>query len=1014
MQKFAQRYAFCLFICRCALVIFIFLSTVVATLADSAAPRLEYGSRIWQAEDNLPHNLVQAVAQTRDGYLWVGTHEGLARFDGIQFTPFDVTNAPSIKNASITALCAAHDGALWIGTESNGLLKLKDGDFTPFTKSDGLAGDFIRALHEGRDGTIWIATGSGLSRYRDGKFLNFTRRQGLLSDIVSSVYEDAQGIVWVATAGGINRLENGKATDFPGSKQIPRSPARGIIQDAEGALWFGSNNGAIKYFNGKVSFFTVASGLSHSFVSSFGLDAGSNLWVGTYGGLNRRSGDRFVSELRGDGTPYDQANTLLKDRENNVWVGSKEGLIRFTPKRFSAYTMKEGLTHNNVMSMLEDRNGAWWIGTWGAGLDQFRDGKFSVFNTSNGLSHDMVLAMCKARDGSIWAGTDFEGGLNQFADGRITHYTSKQGLIGAAIRVLHEDKSGNLWIGTSKGVSCFRNGTFTNYTTKENLAGDLVRAICEDHNGTLWFGTDGGLSQWQNGTFTNFTTGDGLSHKSIMAIYEDAQHDLWIGTQGGGLDRMRDGKFKVYNTKQGLFSDEVFEILEDDFGYFWMSCVKGIFRVKRSNFDALDADPAKMLNCISYGRGEGLMSIQCNGVAKPAAWKAHDGRLWFATTKGVIAIDPNSNNAEAVPPVFIEDLLVDRRAINLKATAESSKDTVLEIPPGRGELEFHYTALGFRVPEKNCFKYQLEGADSDWIDAGTRRFAHYNNIYPGTYHFRVRACNSDGIWNETGASLAIVLQPHVWETLWFRVLVAVLAIGIVGGTARHFTKVRMQRKLELLEQQHAIEKERSRIAQDMHDEVGARLTEIMLMSDRAQDGKNDPDKAASSLSRISTTARAVVDGLDALVWTVNPKNDSLDNLANYLCEYAQGFLEASGIQCRFDVPGELPHIPLSSEVRHNVLLVVKEALNNAAKHSRATEVSLGIQVDDEALRVSIEDNGRGFDQSVTSSRGNGLQNMDKRMRNIGGTLELSSEPGKGTRIRLQIPLKRGAARLVAS
>lgn len=977
--------------------------------------RLQYSSRTWQTDEGLPFNFVQAIAQTRDGYVWVGTRDGLARFDGIQFTVFNPTNTPEIKNSSITALCADKEGTLWIGTDGGGLVRLLDGVFSRFTKPDGLAGDFVRALHEGRDGAIWIATGSGISRYRAGKFVNFTRRQGLFSDIVSSIYEDSDEIVWVASAGGVNRIEKGKVVEpFPGSKDIPRTPVRGIAQDAEGAIWIGSNNGALRYYRGQVSAFTPGSGLSHSFVSTFCVDGGSNLWAGTYGGLNRFNGERFISELRNDGASYDQVNAIVKDHEGNLWVGSKEGLIRFEPKRISSFTMKEGLTHNNVMSVLEDHSGTTWVGTWGGGLNKIRDGRVSVYSATNGLTHDMVLATWEGRDGSIWAGTDFGGGLNRLKNGNLKHYTGRHGPANGAIRAIYEDRSGNVWIGTSKGLSCLRGNNFTTYTTKENLAGDLVHAIWEDHEGLLWFGTDGGLSQWHDGKFKNYTTKDGLSHNTVMSIYEDAEHDLWIGTQGG-LSRLHGGHFTIYTTRQGLFSDEIFEILEDDYGYLWMSCLKGIFRVSRKDLDALEENPAKTVNCISYGRDEGQMSIQCNGVAKPAAWKSRDGRLLFATTKGVIAVDPNNKTSEAPPPVFIEELVVDRRAVNWMTaeTALHAHDAPVQIPPGRGELEFRYTALGFHTPEKNRFKYKLENADLDWIDAGTRRTAHYNNIYPGTYRFRVLACNSDGFWNEEGATLAVVLQPHLWETWWFRSLIGVAAVVVVGGTARHFTKTRMLRQLELLEQQHAIEKERSRIAQDMHDEVGARLTEIMLVSDRAQDNKADVEKADASLVKISSMARAVVDGLDALVWTVNPKNDSLDNLVTYICEYAQGFLEASGVQCRFDVPGELPAVPLSSEVRHNVLLVAKEALNNAVKHSRGTEVSVKLRADSSALQIEISDNGRGFEKAATSARGNGLQNMEKRMRNIGGTLELTSAPGKGTVISIQIPLKRIEPRPVA-
>ena len=725
----------------------------------------------------------------------------------------------------------------------------------------------------------------------------------------------------------------------------------------------------------------------------------------------RTNGVPFDHELKDEGAPYDQVNAIFEDREENLWIGSKEGLIRLTPKRFNNYTTKQGLSNNNIMSVLEDHAGNIWIGTHD-GLNELSNGRIIVYGRTNGINRELMTATAEGRDGSIWVGADFDGGLTRIKDGRTRHFTTNDGMISGAVRVIHEDRAGGVWIGTQHGLSCYQGGRFKNYTTNEGLPGELVKTIFEDHAGTLWLGSDGGLSRRTNGQFVTLTTKDGFSHNTVSSLYEDTNHVLWVGTQGGGLNWMRDGKIVGHcGMREGLFSDQVFETLEDDLGYLWMSCLKGIYRVSKKQLNALEKHEIASVTSISYGRTEGLISIQYNGVAKPSGWRSRDGRLWFASTKGLVVADRNIKVNEVPPPVYIEQVVADRKPM-LRWPA--NQNTVLKIPPGSGEIEFQYTALSLKAPSKNRFRYQLEGVDSRWVDGDTQRSAHYSGIRPAKYRFRVMACNGDGIWNETGAVLAFETLPYFWQTWWFQGSLVFAGILIIGGTARHLTKQRMERQLQSVERKHAVEKERSRIAQDMHDELGARLTEIMLVSDHAQEMKNngDGERIGSSLGKISRLARAVVGNLDTLVWTVNPRNDSVDKLATYICEYVQGFLEASSIRCRFDVPHDLPHWPLSSEVRHNVLLTVKEALNNAVKHSHCSEISLRLQQDRDRLLIMIEDNGRGFETAMQASTGNGLQNMEKRMRNIGGAFEVTGGPGKGTRIRLEIPAN-NPGRLVA-
>ncbi len=991
-------------------------------------PVFEYASRTWRVDEGLPDNQVQAITQTTDGYLWVGTRDGLARFDGNEFTSFQSRNTPAIRNSSITALCPTADGVLWIGTDGAGLLSLKNGDFTSYRRAGGLAGDNVHVIYQTRDGALWIGTATGLSRFKGGKFSVYSEKDRLLSNDIRYLCEDRDGNLWIATAKGLNRLRhNGVMDSFAMPNGLPNDFVRCISQDKGGRIWIGSNNGLLwfNWFWGNSFYaYNTKYGLSDTFVSAICEDNEANLWVGTYSGLNRFRNGRFYSQFNNEGLPFDRVNALFVDHEGDLWIGSREGLTRLTPKRFFTYTHQQGLTHNNVMSVLQDHNGDLWIGTWGGGLNEFKDDKITSWPAShtatNGLSQDLVLSLCEGRDGSLWVGADFDGGLARLKDGKVTRYTNQVASAGGGVRVMHEDASGILWIGTTRGLFCFKDDQLLTNTLTEKMSGQTIRDICEDHAGGLWFGTQSGLNYWRNGQFSHYDKRNGLSDDTITALYEDASRTLWIGTSSGGLNHLQNGRFSNYTTRAGLFSDEIFEILEDNKECLWMSCSKGVFRVAKKDFDDFDRGKIEMLSCLAFGKPDGMESPQCNGAAKPAGWKTRDGRLWFPTSKGLVMVNPATIKRDNFhPPVYVESVLAEQKNVmdgnpNEEDTQASffgpystfkTPTAPLKIPPGRGELEFRYTALNLTAPEKTRFKYRLSNVDSDWMDAGARRAAYYNNLAAGTYQFRVKACNEDGVWTGDEASLTVILQPHYWESLWFRGLMGIFVIGGASGTALYATRRRMQRKVAALEQQQAVERERVRIARDMHDQLGAGLTQIGLLGEFARRDARKGQPAGDHTEKICDAARELAQTLDEIVWMVNPRNDTLHKLGVYLAAYAEEFFQAASIRCRIDIPPGLPEIPLSAELRHNLFLVVKEALNNVVKHSKATEVWLRLALEDDRLAIVIEDNGVGFAMDAADLSRNGLCNMVARMEEIEGTFRISSHPNNGTRIYLRTAIK---------
>ena len=829
-----------------------------------------------------------------------------------------------------------------------------------------------------------------MTRYKDGRFRSFTEKNGLSANSVRGLCEDHLGNLRIATLRGLSTLD--KSGSIHASDTTPGKPSlalKFVCEDRLGRIWTGSNEGLNCTDGGKITTYGLNEGLPDIIQTCALEDRSGQLWVGTYHGVARLVGGKVISRPSFDRGFGDLIYTLFEDREGNLWAGAQDGLYRLNPARFTAYTKEQGLSRNNTMSVLEDSAGTIWIGTWSGGLNQLKDGKITTFGVTSGLSSDLVLALREGRDGSLWVGLDHGAGLNQLKGGPPNLFPRLPGLIPAAIRVVIEDRLGTLWAGTSRGLNVLKGGHFEAFTRTNGLPGEVVMALLEDEEGSLWIGTDAGLSRRRDGRFTNFTMREGLSHDAISALYQDREGTLWIGTRAGGLNRYQGGKFTACMAKDGLFSDEVYEILEDDLGYFWMSCRKGIFRVSKKQLDDFARGVVKTVYCTAFGRADGLPSVQCNGVAKPAGWKGKDGRLWFATIRGAVSVEPGIKTNDRPPPVYVEEVLADDRVLR-PDNLVGAESLSLTVPPGRGGLKVHYTALSFQAPEKNRFKYMLEGVDAGWIDAGAGRSAAYSQLAPGKYHFRVIASNNDGRWNEVGATLSVVLLPHYWQTWWFRPVIGLFAALPLALLYR--LRVKRLREIEAL---------RVQIAANLHDDVGARLTKVAMVTELLdrETGDNLPGKA--HIRNIFRTVREITQAMDEIVWTINPKNDTLDHLANYIFQYAEEYFQDTGVSCRLDVPAQLPDRPVSTEVRHNLFMTVKEALNNVLKHAQAKEIRIGLGADDGRMTITIVDNGRGFTLSEASGKGNGLDNMKQRLERIGGRLVLESEPGRGTSIRLE-------------
>jgi ligand-binding sensor domain-containing protein/signal transduction histidine kinase/CheY-like chemotaxis protein len=765
----------------------------------------------WEIQQGLPQNSVTSITQTADGYLWLGTEEGLVRYDGKKFRVFRKTDIEQLSENMINALYADREGNLWIGTYGAGIFCLKDGKFSKYPgKNDkGLSQSRVLCINEDGEGNLWIGTDNrGLYCLKDDKVTWITVNDGLSDNKICSVYEDREGYLWIGTdSGGLNRLKNETIETFTTREGLSNNCIWCLYEDHSRNLWIGTNGGGLNRLkDGKFIRYTTKNGLSSNRINSLHEDRDGNLWIGTYQGLNRLKDGKFSTYNPDREEAHHTILALFEDGEGSLWIGTEiGGLFRLRDGKFTPFTTSEGLADNRVRPIYEDRAGNLWLGTY-KGINRLENGEFTVFTTKDGLSDSIVQSICEDREGILWIGT-FRG-LNRLdpKTGKITLYTENEELSSNNIYVIYEDNQGSLWIGSQKGgLIRLKKGEFTRFTKEQGLGSDEVRCIYQDCTGILWIGTDGGgLNRLdpKNEKLTLYTTKDGLSSNIMAAFYEDRQGTLWIGTFGGGLNRLKNGKFSSITSKDGLFDDVVFHILEDENENLWMTCNKGIFRASKKQVNNFMDDKNKIshLECVSYDENDGMKSRECSGGTHPSAWKTHDNKFWFPTIKGAVMIDPNNiKHNRKPPPVVIEAIIADNSNIQPSRSRFYSTQEKLYLPAGSEQVEIHYTAPSLLVPNRVQFKYRLESYDKEWREVGTRRTAYYTKIPPGDYTFRVIACNDDRLWNETGASVSFYLEPFFYQTWWFYLLCAMGITFAVLGTYR-FRIRRLTRKKKELEQ----------------------------------------------------------------------------------------------------------------------------------------------------------------------------------------------------------------------
>lgn len=984
---------------------------VAMTLLAAGAANSKWSLRTWQTEEGLPNNTVTSLAQTPDGFLWIATPGSLARFDGRQFELLSPSQIASNYHQNVQALLTAHDGSLWMAMShgpvlqvrtnnaieilTNGLpdlvirrivedgdraiwlvfpgkelRRIKAGQVQSFSGANDLpGGGNVLSLACDKDGVVWFTRGGYVGQFRSGRFQRLTELKGMAQMQLAGARD---GGVWICNGSQLFKFKEGGGVQQIGSFQTarPNLEATQIFEDRAGGVWIGTTDSGLFYWSAASGFERIET--SHPQILCIMQDDEGNLWAGTGGGgLDRIQLCAVKLEGAADGLPFESLESICEDKSGAMWAVTQNGLlVRRAENKWSLVPTNSVWPGRDAFCVAADNRGAIWVGARNE-LYRLQDGQWKSWQRRDGLIPTRVYALLPAINGDLWVAGTAPDSLQRLHDGQWKNFSLPQG--SGYIRALGEDAAGNIWAGTTRDTLLrIHNSQISNEATNVLRVATSIRGMCARPDGSVWFVCAGG----------------GVA---------------WLGS---------DGRTGIVTAEQGLPDNYVSQVVADDNGYLWFGSDHGIFKASEQSLEDVAQGKAPRVQCIEYGRNVGLPGLQANFNRWPTTASSRNKLLWMPMSTGLAVIDPRNSGENPGPPrVVMKSVIMDEKVVAdygniLPSQARANllqPPAPLQLPPGHSRLEFDWTALNFSAPENVNFRYQLSGLDAQWIDAAAERKASYSRLPAGEYFFKLQARNGDGEWRETPA-LAIYVAPFFWQTWWFRVTALLVFAAALIAVVRYASYRRLQNRLRLLEQQAALERERARIARDIHDDLGGSLTQITLLSALA--ARDEREKAGEYIQRISTSAQQVIRSLDEVVWAINPRNDNLCDMIHYAGQYAIELLKAAGIRVRLDFPENIPDTPVSAEVRHNFFLVVKEALHNIARHAQATEVKLSAEISGDVFRMTIGDDGKGFKNENADAFANGVRNMRQRMDEIHGHCNIESVPGQGTRVMLSFPLEK--------
>lgn len=996
----------------------------------------------------MPHDAINALTEDRlDSSLWINTGNGLLRYHEHRFERFDEQHG---YPQPLGKLSPAHGGGVWYSPAYGRLCLFQNGvtrswQLRAERVSDG--GDeihehYINHIEEESDGSVLVVMHNGLFRFVPATGVLTDLRAPSEVDHCRSVFRQSDGTTLLAGRTGLWRLREAKweqiETVTPGDAQCPSrihpsnsgdqwiswsddGPPRiarfrkgrsefldlsklpdyavnEFLEDREGHLWLGTESGLCQLRPCAVRVYAREHGLRNDYVKSVTTGPDGTIWLGTDDGVSGIKDGQVTNLPRiEEALGWKFRQPLLADRLGRVWFGASptdavvfDNDVWQSPARFD---LRKGL----LRVLYEDRSGTIWVG-FERGV-AWMTGSGAV----SGSNHDKTPLATLVPDP---AGAD-----GDWSSPRAIHELTKT-LSHPDVRVIHQDRRGDLWFGTfGGGLNRMREGQITTYTTTVGDYNNRAWCIHEDANGVFWVGSQDGLNRF-------VPPGVAADVKRFSSEVRNGQNLL-----ASTAATEKDGRFFTFSRRHGLHENVINNIQEDDFGCLWLSGLQGIYRVSRQELNAVAVGRQARAQVLAFGEADGMLNSECNGGDnQPSGCKDHAGCIWFPTARGVAVVDPRTIRRNAVPPpVVIEQAKADNEIMygdgiaagavsrGVKSEIQSNtsivtSDGTVHLAPGRARvLEIHYTANSFAAPHRMRFRYRLEGYDRNWHDdEDNRRAAYYTNLRPGAYAFRVTACNNHGVWSEMPAEFSFALAPHFWQTWSFYAMVCAGIVGLAAGVQGY--RLRWQRRLLQTEQRQALADERTRIARDLHDDLGTALTGLALQIDVVCRAANEGDVLRDRLADSAVRIRALAHHMREVVWTINPSCDTVPSFASFLEQQAGQFEKADGLHCRLVFPEDIPPLPLDGETRHELALAVREAIGNVIRHAAASEIVLGLEVVPDQLLVRILDNGRGFRVAERQVSGHGLANMQARLKKIGGCCEYRSAPGAGTTIELRVPL----------
>ena len=961
------------------------------TAASVGAGSENYTTRVWQTHDGLPQQTVQAIAQTQDGFLWIGTTGGLLRFDGSRFVTYERGNAPAFQENSVFSLMTARDGTLWIGTEGGGLIRMRDGRFRTFGTADGLLDGFVRATLEDASGAIWIGTDNGLFRIENGVQEHAQRVDGSAAIPAVAVHALAQtrdGTVWVGGS-RLLAIRGAVATDYQLVGQYSETRVKSILQTKDGTVWVGTVSGLQRLTPG-ASRFERFPGIQGT-VRCLRETADGTLWIGTIGQGAYTWRNKRVTALestRPDGLklPSKTVLSLFEDGERNVWVGTQAGVVRFSRSLVELVPLPNA-SDSDFETISRDRDDTLWVA--GTNLSHLTNGVAVPTNFAS-LGGARVRNVFRAQDGTLWVGTDGRGLFRLGPGGATsTQYTTANGLVNNFVRGMIGGLDGDFWVATDEGVSRLSHGVFHNYTVADGLVYFSVRAMLLDRAGGLWIGTDRGLSHLVDNRFVQDAATRALSGEKVWALDQSASGALWIGTRDNGLYRYVPGAASTahYTTEQGLASNSVYAILEDKKGRFWVSGANGVDVISIADLEKLATDPQTYLSQRFFAVSEGGELTPLYGGTMPAGAITADGDAWFPTSKGPVHFLAGETDSSAVPKVFLDSVVADGRVVPVGPKP-------VELAPDNRNLEIAYGSILLGPQDAVQFQYKLDGFDREWRYGSSRRVADYTNLPAATYTFRVRAFQG-GSGKLTERDLLIVKRQYFFLTWWFLslcVATVALAIWLLHLQRLRRVKVAFQAVLE----------ERARLAREMHDTLIQGCTGVSLLLEAFSSAEAGGEAVQLELLDYARTQLAAsIDEARQAVWNLRGKESA--DFGETLKKLAERLGRSSQVEFRCEVKGDA--YEFHSAAMHAITMASREAIYNALLHANPTRVDVCAKFSGEEFSLTVADNGSGFECDADgSAEGHfGLVGIEERIRRLGGTVRVKSVVAKGTNVFIRVP-----------